>query len=64
MALDFKVMATMAKNLTVANSGLYDGFPSILIPSLIGLNQHLNPNEKLRITSRQASWIGKIETIA
>lgn len=53
-------MASMAKNLTVASTGLYDGFSSILIPSILGLNQDLNPNETLRISASQASWIGRI----
>lgn len=51
-------MAALANNLVFLNNGLFDGFPSIVIPSLIGLNTDLNPDETLRITSSQASWIG------
>lgn len=56
----FQTLAALANNLVSLNNGLFDGFPSIVIPSLIGLNQELNPNETLRITASQASWIGKI----
>lgn len=48
----------MAKNLTVTNTGLYDSFPSIIIPSLIGISRDLNPNETVHATPSQASWIG------
>lgn len=56
--IEFQALAALANNLVSLNNGLFDGFPSIVIPSLIGLNKELNPNETLRITSQQASWIG------
>lgn len=59
--LTFQTLAALANNLVSLNNGLFDGFPSIVIPSLVGLNKELNPNETLRITASQASWIGKME---
>lgn len=59
--LNFQILAALANNLVSLNNGLFDAFPSIVIPSLIGLNEQLNPNETLRISASQASWIGKIE---
>lgn len=38
-------------------------FPSIVIPALTGLNQHLNPNEFLHMTPTQASWLASISFI-
>lgn len=50
-------LAAMAKNLIVVNKALFDGFPSIVIPSLTGHSRELNPNEMLNITDSQASWL-------
>lgn len=49
----------MAKNLIVVNKALFDGFPSIVLPSLLGKSQELNPNETLLITASQSSWLCK-----
>lgn len=57
--VSFQVLATMARNIIRLNTGLFEGFPSIVIPSLIGLSRELNPEEVLLISSAQASWIGK-----
>lgn len=32
-------------------------FPSIVIPSLTGTSKELNPDETLRVTASQASWL-------
>lgn len=58
-AYQFQVMATMARNLITVNTGLFEGLPTLIIPSLLGLSKNLNPDETLRITASQASWIGK-----
>lgn len=54
-------MATTAKNLIIFNLGEFAAFPSIVIPSLIGVCNELNPDESLRITAAQTSWLCKIE---
>lgn len=36
-------------------------FPSIVIPSLIGISKELNPDETLQMTAVQASWLGKVQ---
>lgn len=56
--LQFQTLAAMARNLVFMNNGFFDGFPSIVIPSLVGLSEQLNPDESIRITPSQASWIG------
>lgn len=33
-------------------------FPVILIPALTGLNSETNPNETIRVTAAEASWLG------
>lgn len=52
-------MATCAKNLMVLNIGEFAGLPSIIIPSLIGLSQHLNPGETLQVSAAETSWLRK-----
>lgn len=61
IVLSFQVLATMARNIIRLNTGLFEGFPSIVIPSLTGLRKELNPDEVLLISSSQASWIGKLK---
>lgn len=51
----------MARNISRLNTGFFEGFPSIVIPSLIGLSRELNPDEVLLISPSQASWIGKFK---
>lgn len=51
-------MAALARNLITMNTGLFEGLPTLIIPSLLGLSNKLNPNETIRITPSQASWIG------
>lgn len=53
-----QVLASSAKNLLIFNFGLSMTFPTILIPALSGLNVSLNPNEKLRISMDESTWIG------
>lgn len=52
-------LASSAKNFLIWNLGLILAFPSIVIPSLTGFSTALNPDETLRITAAQASWLGK-----
>lgn len=51
----------MSKNLLQIDVGLCLAFPEILIAALIGLNAEMNPNENLRITAEQASWLGRCD---
>lgn len=38
--------------------GLLLAFPTIIIPSVIGVSKHLDPNETIHMTPDQASWMG------
>lgn len=51
----------MARNIIRLNTGLFEGFPSIVIPSLIGLSKELNPDEVLLISPSHASWISNLK---
>lgn len=55
----FQVIVAVIKNLINFNKSLFDGFASIVIPSLIGIAA-LNSNETIRIVASQASWLGKL----
>lgn len=59
-----QVLATLARNIIRLNTGLFEGFPSIVIPSLIGVSKELNPDEVLLISPSQASWIGKLIAVS
>lgn len=48
----------MARNLITLNTGLFEGFPAVMIPALLGLTSQTNSDEKLHVTPSQASWIG------
>lgn len=52
-----QLFAASAKNLMVVNVGNFHGFPSIVIPSLIGASKALNPDETLHVTAAQTSWL-------
>lgn len=45
------------------NVGLCLTFPDILIAALAGLNSEINPNETIKITAEQASWLGTSQII-
>lgn len=47
----------MAKNFVVLNVGQFFSFPSIVIPSLIGVSTALNPDEMIKATAAQTSWL-------
>lgn len=40
------------------NVGLTITYPEILLSALTGQNIEQNPNEKIRLTAQQASWLG------
>lgn len=52
-----KVLATLAKNLIIFNLGEFIAFPSIVLPSLAGLNAELNPDETVHATGAEISWL-------
>lgn len=55
-----QILATFAKNLIIFNLGEFYAFPTLVIPSLIGVCSELNPDENLQITAETSSWLCKI----
>lgn len=51
-------LASFAQNLIIWQFGLILAIPSIVVPSVIGVSQELNPDETLHMTAEQASWLG------
>lgn len=39
------------------NFAMVQVFPSIVVPSLLGIDQHANANEKLRMSAAEVSWL-------
>lgn len=54
-----QIFGAMAKSLMIINIGEFLGFSALVIPSLTGLSQDLNPDEMVQITASQASWLCK-----
>lgn len=52
-----QILATFAKNLIIFNLGEFGAFPSLVIPSLIGVCSELNPDENVHISASQTSWL-------
>lgn len=50
---------SLAKSFMMFNMGQFYAFPSIVIPSLIGISKHLNPDETVQVTASQSSWLCK-----
>lgn len=50
---------SIIQNLMELHKSIYQGMPSIVIPSLRGFSHKLNPNETVRITGKQSSWLRK-----
>lgn len=46
------------------NMGLGLAFPTIVIPSVIGVTLDINPDESLHMTPDEASWLGKHRIIS
>lgn len=64
--LDFisiQILATLAKNLIIFNLGEFIAFPSIVIPSLAGLNTELNPDESVHATGPEISWLCEFHVV-
>lgn len=55
-------MAAIIQNLVECLKSIYQAFPSIVIAALIGVSPELNPDETVRITGDQASWLRKLTT--
>lgn len=55
----FQVIASMAKNALMFDLGLAASYSAIAIPALTGNDLVKNPNEFLRITEYQVSWLGE-----
>lgn len=60
--LSFKtqIIAVTIKNLMTFNIGIALTYPEILLAALTGQNAELNPNETIRLTPEQASWLGAV----
>lgn len=54
-----QLLAATAKNFIIFNLGEFTAFSAIVIPSLIGLANDLNPDETVRIDGEQTSWLGE-----
>lgn len=52
-------LSAFAQNLLSWNLGLVLAFPSIVVPSVIGISSNLNPDETLHMTPDEASWLGQ-----
>lgn len=52
-------LACMAKNLLLFDLGMAIGFPTIVIPVLLGLQNDRNPDEVIHMEAWQATWVGK-----
>lgn len=50
----------MAKNFDIFNLGEFTAIPSIVIPSLTGISKHLNPDETIRVSGDETSWLCKL----
>lgn len=53
-----QAIAVTIKNFLLLDLGIVTAFPVILIPALTGLSSETNPNETIRITAVEASWLG------
>lgn len=56
------IVATI-KNLIILNKSLFDGFSTIVIPALLGISTNLDPNETIRITPSESSWLCKFQIL-
>lgn len=56
-----QIIVATIKNLIVLNKSLFDGFSTIVIPALSGIANHQNPNETIRITPVESSWLCNFE---
>lgn len=54
-----QILASTAKNILLLDLGLALCFSTIVIPALTGDDKEHNPDEILRITPEQASWLGR-----
>lgn len=52
-------LACMAKNLLLLDLGMAIGFPTIVIPVLLGLQPDRNPGEVIEMSGWEATWVGK-----
>lgn len=54
----------MARNLITVNTGLFEGLPTLVVPSLLGFSKELNMDETVQITPSQASWIASFASMS
>lgn len=54
-----QTIATVVTTALLLDIGLSVSYPTVLISALTGLNNETNPNEFLRMSAVEASWMGK-----
>lgn len=57
---NFQIIVAAIKNLIVLKKGCFYNLVPIIIPSLLGISNGLNPGETIRITANEASWLCKL----
>lgn len=55
----FKILAASVTTFLLLDIGLSISYPTVLISALTGRNNKTNPDEYLRMTPVQVSWMGK-----
>lgn len=53
----FQILVSIIQSLITLNKTIFDAFTSLVIPSLLGIATTLNPDETIRITGAEASWL-------
>lgn len=51
------MLVAAIQNLISLNKTVFDGLGALVIPALLGISATLNPDETLRITGAEASWL-------
>lgn len=51
------MLVTFIKNLIIINKTIFDGSSSLILPALLGISTALNPNETIRISGNESSWL-------
>ncbi|XP_031621657.1 facilitated trehalose transporter Tret1-like [Contarinia nasturtii] len=55
-----QIIVSLVTTLLLFDLGVSIAYPTVLISALTGLNNKTNPNELLRMTAVEASWMGSI----
>lgn len=52
-----QIIVAIIKNMIVVLKNMFEGLPTLIIPSLLGISIGLNADETIRITPEQSSWL-------